>query len=64
LRRCWGAVEVVYDACIKPIADDLGCKHDDHDNDVPDFSGSIASSSVSILAFGASFFLGLAQQAL
>jgi hypothetical protein len=31
------------------------------DEDVDDFSGSIASSSVSVLAFGASFLLGWAQ---
>jgi hypothetical protein len=57
-----GAAEAVYEACIKPIGDDLGCEHVDGD-DGDDMSGSIASSSASILAFGASFFLSLARQA-
>jgi hypothetical protein len=40
-----------------------GGDHDGHDHgDEDEFSGSIASSSASVLAFGASFLLGWAQQ--
>jgi hypothetical protein len=49
------------------VVDITEVAHGDHDDDQdhtdPDVSGSTVSSSASVLAFGASFFLGLAQQA-